>query len=294
VTYLAYVPFVSVFQPTNQQVTAPTGYELPSALAAALAFDLLTIVGLFLLGRQLRRGREGQMLGLALAYGWVSFPYTMFPLMTSTNDALISMLLVGALLAITSPRGRGVFVALASAAKFAPLTLAPLFATGRGERPRKLSWTWFGLAFVVVVAALVLPFIPAKGGFGTFWSQTLGFQLSRQSPFSIWGQNPSLDGLLTVTKIGVVALAVAVAFVPRRRTAVQVAALGAAVVIATQLTAIHWFYLYIDWFMPFALVALFCEYATGRGREGRPEPATVEIGPKPLASRRERELVGVA
>jgi hypothetical protein len=231
------------------------------------------------------------MLGLALAYGWVSFPYTLFPLMTSTNDALISMLLVGALLAITSARGRAVFVALAAAAKFAPLALAPLFATGRGDRPRSRSWTWFSLAFVVVVAAFVLPFIPAKGGFGTFWSQTVGFQFSRESPFSIWGQNPSLDGLLTVVKLGVAALAVVVAFVPRQRTTVQVAALGAAVLIATQLTAIHWFYLYIDWFTPFVLVALFCEYRSARGRRLRPEPTTIEISPTPLEP--ERELATV-
>ena len=43
-------------------------------------------------GMRLRRGRAGRLLGLALAYGWVSFPYTLFPLMTNSNDTLISML----------------------------------------------------------------------------------------------------------------------------------------------------------------------------------------------------------
>jgi hypothetical protein len=137
----------------------------------------------------------------------------------------------------------------------------------------------------------VLPFIPAKGGFHTFWSQTIGFQFSRESPFSIWGQNAGLDGLLTVAKVGAAALAVAVAFIPRHRSTAQVAALGAAVLIATQIIAIHWFYLYIDWFVPFALVALFCEYRTADGREQRPEPVTVEIAPTPLEQ--ERELAGV-
>ena len=183
------------------------------------------------------------------------------------------------------------FTALAAAAKFAPIALAPLFATGRGDEPRARSWTWFTIAFVAVAAALVLPFIPVKGGFGTFWSQTIGFQFTRESPFSIWGQNPSLDWLLTIAKLGAAALAVGVAFFPRRRTTVQVAALGAAVLIATQVIAIHWFYLYIDWFLPFLLVALFCEYRTSRGRELRPEPATVEIAPAPLA--RDRELASV-
>jgi hypothetical protein len=291
VNYLAYYPAIRVFPPSSKEVTAPDDYDLPAARSATLAFDLLTVVGLFLLGGRLRSGRAGRMLGLTLAYGWVSYPYTLFPLMSNTNDTLISMLLVFALLAIASPRGRGALLALASAAKFAPLALAPLFATGRGDERRAHAWTWFSLAFAAIAAALVLPFIPAKGGFGTFWSQTVGFQFGRESPFSIWGQNASLDGLLTVVKLGVAALALLVAFVPRQRTSVQVAALGAAVVIATQLIAIHWFYLYIDWFMPFVLVALFCEYRTSRRREQRPEPSTVEIAP--LREPR-RELAGVS
>lgn len=291
VNYLAYFPFVKALPPSDQEVNAPDDYNLASARAATIAFDLLTIAGLFMLGRRLRRGREGLLLGLALAYGWVAFPYTLFPLMSNTNDTLISMLVVFALLAITSAPARGMFTALAAAAKFAPVALAPLFATGRGDEPRARSWTWFTIAFVAVAAALVLPFIPVKGGFGTFWSQTIGFQFTRESPFSIWGQNPSLDWLLTIAKLGAAALAVGVAFFPRRRTTVQVAALGAAVLIATQVIAIHWFYLYIDWFLPFLLVALFCEYRTSRGRELRPEPATVEIATAPLA--RDRELASV-
>jgi hypothetical protein len=156
---------------------------------------------------------------------------------------------------------------------------------------RMRSWAWFSVAFVVVAAVLVVPFIPVKGGFDTFWSQTIGFQFTRESPFSVWGQNPSLDPLLSLAKLGVVWLAVMVAFVPRQRTIAQVAALGAAVLIATQAIAIHWFYLYIDWFVPFVLVALFCEYRTSRGPEPHPEPVAVEIGPRPLE--RPRELAGI-
>jgi hypothetical protein len=289
VNYLAYYPFARAFPPSEAEASSIGDYKLPAAHAAAIFFDLLTALGLFLLGGVLRRGRSGRLLGLALAYAWLSYPYTLYSLMSNTNDLVISALLVFSLVAIASPRGRGLLLALASAAKFAPLALAPLFASGRGES-RARSWISFGWVFALVAAAFVLPFIP-KEGFGVVWNQTIGFQLGRSSPFSIWGQNPSLEPLLTLVKVGAAALALAVAFVPRRRSTAQVAALGVAVLIAAQLTAVHWFYFYIVWFAPFALTALFSEYSTGLDRELRPEPATVEIAP---LTEPPRELAGVA
>jgi hypothetical protein len=286
VNYLAYDPFVRIWTPTRQQIDAPRDFELTAARAASIAFDALTIVGLFLLGLRLRPGRAGRMLGLALAYGWVSFPYTLFPLMSNTNDTLIAALVVFGLLAITSAAGRAAMLALAGAAKFAPLALAPLFASGRGES-RMRSWAWFALTFGLVGVITVVPYVPAEGGLRVLWDQTIGFQFNRESPFSIWGQNPGLDPLLTVAKVAVIALAVAVAFVPRRRDTLQVAALGAAVLLATQFLAIHWFYLYIVWFAPFLMVALFGEYSTGHDRGARTLPRRITV-PAP----REREPAG--
>ncbi|MBA2581212.1 MAG: hypothetical protein H0V03_10300, partial [Thermoleophilaceae bacterium] len=63
-------------------------------------------------------------------------------------------------------------------------------------------------------------------------------------------------------------LGLAVALVPRRLSRPRVAALGAAVLIALQLSTTHWFYLYIVWFTPFALCAMFSAYRTG------PEPGS--------------------
>ena len=59
-------------------------------------------------------------------------------------------------------------------------------------------------------------------------------------------------------EIAAIGLALLLAFVPRGpRTTAQVAALGAAILIALQLGAVHWFYLYIPWFAALVLVALF-------------------------------------
>ena len=123
----------------------------------------------------------------------------------------------------------------------------------------------FVIAFVAV-SVLVLAGPAVDPGLGTFWHRTFSSQANRDSPFSVWGQAPSLHFLQTVTKIVSVALAAAFFFVPGRRATVQLAALAAALLIAVQVTANHWFYPYAVWFAPLVLVAVF---AAQRG----PEPA---------------------
>jgi glycosyl transferase family 87 len=243
VNYLLYVPF--------EQAMPWSGRwdDLPAAHGAAILFDLLTIGGLLLLGRALRPGREGTAFGVALAYAWAAFPYTAFALETNSNDTLVALACTAALLAFArrSAAGAGLAVGLGAASKFAPLALAPLFA-----RRRPLV---FALVLAATLALAVIPFVP-DGGLRELYDRTLGYQASRGSPFSIWGQT-DLDWLQTLTKVGGVGLALLVAIVPRRAGNRQVAALGAAVLIALQLPVNHWFYLYVVWFLPFVLVASF-------------------------------------
>jgi hypothetical protein len=101
---------------------------------------------------------------------------------------------------------------------------------------------------------LALPAIDP--GLATFYERTVESQLDRESPFSVWGQERSLEWLQTLVKALAVGLAVLVAFVPRRRSLPQIAALSAAILIAVQLTAEHWFYLYIPWFFGLTIVGL--------------------------------------
>jgi hypothetical protein len=252
VTYLLYVPF--------EQALPWSGRwdDLPAAHGAAISFDLLVLGGLLLLGRRLRPGRDGAALGVALAYAWVAYPYTTFVLESNSNDSLVALGCVGALLAATLVRDyaaglwTGVAVALAAAAKFVTLALAPLFAR-RGPLV-------FGAALLLTLVATVAPFVP-DGDLRELYDRTIGYQASRPSPFSIWGQVDSLDWLQTVLKVAAVALALLVAVVPRRPDLRQTAALGAAVLIAIQIVATHWFYLYIVWFVPFVFVTLFAAHA---------------------------------
>jgi uncharacterized membrane protein len=234
---------------------------LPAAHAAAIVFDL-AIVGLLLLaGRRLRGGEEGRRLGVALAFAWLAYPYSLYALdANGGNDALVAALLLAAVVTFASPARlsaarRGLALGLAAATKFGPLAVAPLFAAGSGER-RWRSAAIFSLVFVAVWAAVLLPLLP-DGGFREFYDRTFGYQASRGSPFSIWGLKPSLGPLQDVARVVPVLLGLALFFVPRRRDALQAAALSVAVLIATQVGSEHWFYFFIVWWAPLVLVNAF-------------------------------------
>ena len=252
VNYLAYVPFELLFPWDG------TWDSVPAAHAAAIAFDLLTIIGLMLLGTTLRPGRGGRRLGLALAFAWAAYPFSLLALQENTNDLMVAAFVVLALAALRSPPGRGILLGLAGAAKFAPLALAPVLARGTGEARARPALA-FGLACTAVCVAVTVPFIP-DGGLRELYDTTIGFQLGRVSPFSLWALHPSLGWLQTALKLGAAGLAVAVAFVPRKRDARQVVALAAAVLIAVQLPAAHWFYFYLAWTVPLVLATIMSGY----------------------------------
>jgi Glycosyltransferase family 87 len=256
VNYLAYVPFEQAFPWSGRWD------EVSAARAAALGFELLTALALFGLGRSIRAGPEGATLGIALAYAWLAFPFTLYTLGSSFNDGLVSLLVVCCLLVLASPPVRGAMSALAGLTKFGPLVLAPLLAAGPGER-RARPLILFGIGFVAAAAVVTIPLLP-DGGFRELYDRSLGYQASRGSPFSVWGQAPSLHFLQTASKVFAVGLATLFFFVPRRRSTIQVAALAAALLIAIQVTANHWFYPYVVWFTPLVLVAVF---ARQRGPE---------------------------
>jgi hypothetical protein len=130
----------------------------------------------------------------------------------------------------------------------------------------------FAVAFGLTTAVLML--WPALNpGLHTFWNRTIAYQADRESPFSIWGQVPSLEPLRIAILAAVGALSVSFAFWPRQKKLTQVAALGAALLIGLQLTAHHWFYLYIVWFYPLLLVAM--SSLKGKGG-GSPERADTQ------------------
>lgn len=245
--YEAYVPFEQVFGWSGHWDT------LPAAHAAAIAFDLLAIILLFLLGRRVR----GPELGVALAYAWTAFPFTLYVLESDSNDTLLAALVLATLL-LVRPFTRGAASALAGLAKLAPLVLAPLLAgeAVRDAAPavRRRALALYAAGFALAAAIACVPALLHDSP-ATIYARTFGYQGGRDTPFSIWGLY-RLGFARAIFDAAVFAAAVLIAFVRRPRGLGPLAAAAAALLIAVQLGLSYWFYLYIPWFFGLVLLAL--------------------------------------
>ena len=186
--------------------------EVSAARAAALGFELLTALALFGLGRRHPSGTRGRDARhrprLRLARLPVHPLHARLELQRRPGGVPGGLLPAGALLA----PARGALSALAGLTKFGPLILAPLFAAGHGER-RARPMILFTVAFLAAAAVVTIPLLP-DGGFRELYDRSLGYQASRGSPFSVWGQAPSLHFLQTLSKVFAVGLAALFFFVP--------------------------------------------------------------------------------
>lgn len=254
-TYLAYVPAVLAFGWSGKWDS------LPAAHATSIALDLIVFGLLFLVGRRL----GGSRLGAILVFAWATYPFTAYGLRANTNDALMPALLLGGFLALHSGWARGASVAAAGWAKFASFAVVPVWL-GYPTPFSRRQLVRFAAAFTVVSAAMLSMLLlePALGrALRTFWDSTIGFQLERESPFSLWGWGqyhaagiPDLAGVQRLLQAAVGAFALSLAFLPRLKGPIRLAALTAAMLFAVQAVLDHWFYLYLPWALPFAVLAL--------------------------------------
>jgi hypothetical protein len=289
VSYLAYVPAYAVVGFDGKWNGGSGTYSgLPAAHLTSLLWDALAVIGLGLLG--LRFG--GRMLGAVLAFAWAAYPFTQYVSSSNSNDAIMPALLIWGLWLVTSPPGRGVFVALAAWTKFAALLLVPLWASypdWRGRGREKAAYVG-GVALGTALAFWILLLEPDPlRAARVFWDRTFGWQLTRPSPFSIWDWDeypgfPDLHHVQTALKVAVLVGALAVYFVPRRKSPLQLVALSGALMIGFELVLTHWFYLYIAWFFPFVAFAVFAP-----ALRRVPEAEAADTGPE--HEREVRELV---
>ena len=232
--------------------------DLPAAHFTTILFDLLTLLGLWLVGLRFR----GPGLAAALAFAWAAYPFTQYVSNSNTNDTLLPCFLVWALWFASAPAPRGALVALSGWTKFASLVLAPLWLTYPDRRPKPRFVAGFVLATLAAFSVVLLEPSPLHE-LRVFWDRTIGWQIGRASPFSLWDWRqyharglPDLHLVQRVLQGLLLAGALAAAVFPRRKSPLQLAALTAALLAGFELVLTYWLYTYIPWFYPFAAVAL--------------------------------------
>jgi hypothetical protein len=232
--------------------------DLPAAHFASIAFDLLTLLGLWLVG--LRFG--GRQLAAVLAFAWAAYPFTQYVSNSNTNDAIMPCLLVWGFWLVSAPASRGILAALSGWTKFAALVVAPLWLTYPGRKPSRRFALGFVGATLATFSILLLAPDPLHEAH-VFWSHTIGWQVGRDAPWSLWDWRqyharglPDLHLVQRVLQGLLVLGALAVAFVPRRKSPLQLAALTAVLLAGFEFVVTYWLYTYIPWFYPFAALAL--------------------------------------
>jgi hypothetical protein len=279
VAYLSYLPGYAFFG------WAGKWDDLPASHFTAIAFDLLCLIGLALVGRRF----GGNRLGITLAFAWAAYPFTQYVSNSNTNDSIMPAFLIWGLWLCTVPWARGAFAALAGWTKFAALIVAPLWATYPEFRRSRRTALKFagGFALATLASFWVLLLEPnVLHAARVFWDRTIPPQVNRHSPFSLWDWRqyhaglPELAWLQKVLQALLVAGAAVVAFLPRRKSPLQLAALTGALLIGFEIVLTHWFYLYLPWFFGFVAYAVLAA-----------EPAPEPVGPTETSDRQTRELV---
>jgi 4-amino-4-deoxy-L-arabinose transferase-like glycosyltransferase len=258
--------------------------DLPAAHFTSILWDVLALAASYLVGRRL----GGIRLGVTLAFAWAAFPFTQYVSNSNTNDAIMPALLLLGFWLAARDGARGALLGLAGWTKFAAFIVAPLWLTYPEWRRPRLLRAIAGLAVATVASLSVLFFEPdVLHQFRVFWDRTVWIQVTRHSPFGLWdwGQYhakgiPDLHVVQKVLQVLLVVGALAAAFLPRRKSPFQLAALTAALLIGFEVVLTHWFYLYIPWFFPFAaFVAL-----APRERPAPAEPEPPQEEPRALVA----------
>jgi hypothetical protein len=252
VAYESYIPGYGLFGWSGDWDS------LPAVHFTSIAFDLLCMLGLWLVGRRF----GGAHLAAVLAFAWAAYPFTQYASSSNTNDAIMPAFLIWGFWLASSPVGRGVFGALSAWTKFAALIVAPLWATYPDRRPSPRFLAGFGAATLAAFSVVLLEPSPLHE-LHLFWDRTVRWQIGRDSPWSLWDWKqyyargiPDLHVVQRVLQALLVAGALVVPFFPRHKSPLQLAAFTAALLAGFELILTYWLYTYIPWFFPFAAIAV--------------------------------------
>jgi hypothetical protein len=301
--YASHLPFQWLAGVKANSASAdPMGphYVLPPVVAtqlACFAFYLLGLLALFRIVRDLGDpsvawGAVALFAGSPYILGLGGDDFVIGGLPFISHIAPSSMMLL-AFMVYRRPFLSGTLLAAAAGVLFFPLFIFPAWLGWRVWR--REGALRFGAGFVgagLAIAALVVAFTPAPEGSNAitmFLSSTLehqegvGLRQYGASAFGFWGTHPSLASFWQAPLWGTFSLfkpsflvyatfCLATFFLARGRSLAQLAGLTAALAAGVQLWKTHAAGSYVEWYLPFLIIALLCTRSNTV-----PEPATATV-----------------
>jgi hypothetical protein len=262
-SYLLYVPIAWV-APVHA-----TWDSIYGALAVASLAALATAGALFRAagGTRTRRAPRAadETLGLRAAITWLSFPPLLVVVSAGTTDLVLSAMLTFAVLLWRRPASSTGLLAVAGWFKLAPFALVPVWLAPHRGKPLRRA-----VAALAAVSIAMVALVVALGGLHgpVAMAHAISYQFDRGSLQSPW----VALGITSLQPVGqaVVLALIAGAVVRLRRDPELVyeprciAALAAAILIALQLVANYWTFLYLAWIMPLVGLSLFTDASPAR------------------------------
>lgn len=279
------------------------GYVLPKVLATQLTCFIFYLIGLGALF-VIVRDQGSSNLGLGAVALYAGSPYILGlggdefvvgGLAFISHIAPVSVMLL-AFMASKRPILSGALLAAAAGVLFFPLFVFPAWLGWRvWRRDGAVRFAGGFIAAGLAIAALVVAFTPAPEGsnaIAMFLSSTLehqegvGLRQYGASTFGFWGTHPGLASFWQAPLWGTFSLfkpsflvyagfCLATFFLARGRSLAQLAGLTAALTAGVQLWKTHAAGSYVEWYLPFLLVALLCSHTQP------PTEATEEPGAPP-------------
>ena len=305
ILYLAHLPTVLLLggrqNPPQAIPEVKAGYKRPNGTGAqvvALLFHLAGLAALFAAARRI----AGVEAGLGAVALYASMPYLAG--LAADHGAISgvqfishiapSALMLMAIAAIEAPFLSGALFALSAGALFYPVFIFPAWFAWRFWRHQQ-PWR-FAAGTVVAgaaILALVVAYTPADGAIGSVGKfvhaivehqEGTGANQYGGSDFGFWGTHRGLASFWHAPLVGAspftspiflgfIGLCLGACFMVRRGGVATLAAVTAALAAGVQLWKTHGGGTYIEWYLPFLILALVAGNRAGRPNEAPAVPA---------------------
>ncbi len=256
-TYALYMP-AAALMPVRDFFDDPQGALVIAALAALLGAGMLyRLAARAWPGASGARDEPARVAGLRTALAWLAFPPVLLTASSGSNDVVLAVFVLAALLATAHRARSAVLIGVAAWVKVIPLLALPLWLARMNRRG--VARTLAGLA---ALSAILTGWIVALGGFSAIGTMVhaLGFQFDRGSLSSLW-VGFGLEWLQPAAEAALLAAIVAATLAVRRDRDLRddlprLAALLAGIILLSQIAANYWTWAYLPWAIAPALLIL--------------------------------------